>query len=357
MSQFTLGFGKKPATYINRPELEDKIIHSFQSDQPDNYVFMISGVRGSGKTVFMEDVASDLAKDKRFIVIDLNPETDLLESLASKLYDAGRMQKIFLKANFNFSFRGISFSISGENPIINVETLLERMLVELKKQGKRLLITIDEVTGTKGIKEFAHTFQSFLRKDFPVFLLMTGLFKNIYDLQNQPTLTFLYRAPRLVLGPISTFAVIDSYASIFSIQREEAIKLALFTKGYAFAYQALGFILVEQKKTAIDESVVMKFDEILRNYVYEKIWGELSKEDKTFLLSIGPQETSTGEAMQKCGFSKEKFSVYRSRADRSGLIDTSVRGSLSVALPRFYEYIELMQELMDIRVGYGSRFW
>ena len=75
------------------------------------------------------------------------------------------------------------------------------MLSHIQKLGKRLLITIDEVTNSENIKIFTSSFQIFLREDYPIFLLMTGLYENIYELQNDKALTFLYRAPKLILEP------------------------------------------------------------------------------------------------------------------------------------------------------------
>ena len=38
---------------------------------------MITGVRGSGKTVFMTDISKQIKEDESWIVVELNPEKDL----------------------------------------------------------------------------------------------------------------------------------------------------------------------------------------------------------------------------------------------------------------------------------------
>ena len=43
----------------------------------------------------------------------------------------------------------------------------------------------------------------------PVFLLITGLFENINLLQNEKSLTFLYRAPKVPMDPLDKMAVSD----------------------------------------------------------------------------------------------------------------------------------------------------
>lgn len=77
------------------------------------------------------------------------------------------------------------------------------MLEQIKKAGKRLLISIDEVTNSEYIRVFASAFQIFIRQDYPIFLLMTGLYENIHNLQNEKSLTFLYRAPKVLLEPVN----------------------------------------------------------------------------------------------------------------------------------------------------------
>ena len=89
--------------------------------------------------------------------------------------------------------------------------MLELMLENIKKHNKRLLISVDEVMNCEFVKVFVSSFQIFLRQDYPIFLLMTGLFENIYDLQNDKALTFLYRAPKIMLEPLSFTAVRKHY--------------------------------------------------------------------------------------------------------------------------------------------------
>ena len=51
------------------------------------------------------------------------------------------------------------------------------MLGALKRKGKKVLITIDEVVNTKEMRLFISAFQIFLREELPVFLLMAGLYE------------------------------------------------------------------------------------------------------------------------------------------------------------------------------------
>lgn len=58
-------------------------------------VYMLTGIRGSGKTVMMTIISQELAKDSDWIVEEINPTRDLLQGLAAKLYDHPELQAIF----------------------------------------------------------------------------------------------------------------------------------------------------------------------------------------------------------------------------------------------------------------------
>lgn len=59
------------------------------------------------------------------------------------------------------------------------EIMLEMILENMKKRGRKLLITIDEVTNNPNVRRFAGIFQISLRKHLPLYLLMTGLYDNL----------------------------------------------------------------------------------------------------------------------------------------------------------------------------------
>lgn len=98
---FTLSFGKKPLQYISRISQTNQILETFRSAVPSNQIFMITGVRGSGKTVMLTSIANELKQDDSWIVIELNPTRDLLQSLAAKIYGLPDMHSRFLNARLD----------------------------------------------------------------------------------------------------------------------------------------------------------------------------------------------------------------------------------------------------------------
>ena len=339
---FTLSFGKKPLQYISRLSQTQQILETFQAPVPSNQIFMITGVRGSGKTVMMTNIAHELKADDSWIVIELNPTRDLLQSLAAKIYSLPEMHARFLNARLDFSAFGLGLSVENSAPATDIENVLELMLGQIKESGKRLLITIDEVTCSEYIRIFVSSFQIFLCQEQPIFLLMTGLYENLYDLQNDKSLTFLYRAPKLLLEPLNYTAVRNHYMKIFNIDTESASKMTSLTKGYPFAFQVLGYLYWENRSTKNIDEILPEYDQYLEEYVYSKIWSELSEQDQRILLSISPDEgLKVKELRTRLQMSSELFSVYRDRLRRKGVIDTHEYGKVSFSLPRFSNFVEM----------------
>lgn len=337
---FTLSFGKKPLQYISRIAQTNEIIENFIAQEPPNQIYMLTGVRGSGKTVMMTSIASEIKEDESWIVVELNPTRDLLQSLAAKLYSLPEMHPHFIQAKLDFSALGLGVSLENAVPVMDIENAIERMLTEIQKREKRLLITIDEVVNCEYIRIFASSFQIFLRQNYPIFLLMTGLYENIYNLQNEDSLTFLYRAPKIVLEPLNYTAVRKKYMDIFGLGVEKAEEMTKLTGGYPFAFQVLGYLLWENKNIKTIEEILPEYDQYLEEYVYGKIWSELSELDRKILVEMAVnREKKVKMIRDGMGLKSEQFAVYRERLKRKGVLDTSKYGEVSFILPRFAEFV------------------
>lgn len=337
---FTLSFGKKPLQYISRISQTNELIENFTAQDPSNQIYMITGVRGSGKTVMMAGIANQLKTNEKWIVVELNPTRDLLQSLAAKLYSLPEMHTHFVQAKLDFSVLGLGVSVENAAPVADIESAIELMLIELKKKQKKLLITVDEITNCEYVRVFASSFQIFLRQEYPIFLLMTGLYDNIYNLQNENSLTFLYRAPKMILEPLNYTAVRKQYMDIFDLDMEKAGEMTGLTKGYPFAFQVLGYLSWENKGIKTIEQILPEYDQYLEEYVYGKIWSELSEWDRKILIEMSVSgETKVKNIRDSIGMKSELFSVYRERLKRKGVLNTDKYGEVSFALPRFAEFV------------------
>ena len=130
----------------------------------------------------------------------------------------------------------------------------------------------------------------------------------------------------------------ERYKDTLGVEEQRALEMARFTKGYPFAFQVLGYLCYESKKEYIQEQT--NFDFYLSEYVYDKIWSELSGKDKELAAAICASDYSTKNIMENAGLKKNEFSVYRDRLIKKGLVSGKERGKLTFVLPRFEEYIE-----------------
>ena len=55
---------------------------------------------------------------------------------------------------------------------------------------------------------------------------MTGLYDKIYELQNEKTLTFLYRAPKFEMQPLNNRLLAKEYQKIFQTSEKVAFDMA-----------------------------------------------------------------------------------------------------------------------------------
>ena len=84
---------------------------------------------------------------------------------------------------------------------------------------------------------------------------------------------------------------------------------------------------------------------MVRNYledsVYVKIWSELSPCDKQFLKNVVDSGSGKAEDIKSLmKMDNGKYSVYRSRLIKSGILDGDSHGYVKITLPMFEEFIK-----------------
>jgi len=333
---FTLTFGLEPKNYIERKEISDYIINDFSSSNPSSYIYLLTGIRGSGKTVFMYSIANKLKEKADWIVVNVGPKKDIIEAIAAEIYEQGKVKHLFLRNEFSFSFKGFGFSIEGKEPVSNVMSLLKKMLLYLKNKDKKVLVTIDEVDNSQEMKLFVESYAALLGQNLTIRLLMTGLYSNVSKLQNNKSLTFLYRTPKIHIGPLPLISIANKYKELLEVSYEKAIEIAKLTKGYAFAYQVLGHIIYERKEKDVDSLILSTFDEWMAQYVYEKVYLELTLTEKKILSYFKEKEQIKMDELSLHSNKSIKYlSVYRDELIKEGVIFSPSYGYIELALPRF----------------------
>ena len=154
---FSIIFGVEPENSIARIWESERIISDFSASSPASMVYVITGPRGSGKTVLMSSVHSRLSKSDNWIAVDPRAKDNLMENIASEIYETGRARSVTLEKEFSFSFSGMTFSLKGEEPAVTAYSLLR-----ISKAGKKVLITMDEADSSEQMRLFAQGYQSLI---------------------------------------------------------------------------------------------------------------------------------------------------------------------------------------------------
>jgi len=330
-------FGTPPTAYIHRYDEEARILNEFCAEDSAPQSYMILGARGVGKTVLMHELANRFETFPEWVVIRMNPNVDMLESLMKKLAGHKKAAPIIKSAKINLSF----FSLGVQMPtaqIKDAEDAVTEIVKSLQKKEKKILIILDEATNTESMKTFASTYQNLIGQKLPVYLLMTGLYENINSLKNEKNLTFLYRMPRIQLGPLSPSEIFANYKDVFMLEDNDAMRMATFTKGYSYAFQLLGNLAWDNGGDY--KNILEDFKTDLYEMVYIKVWDEMSDKDRLLANAVAlSQEGTVKEIRERLGWKPNEISPYKDRLIKKGIIINREFGRFEFALPYFKGYV------------------
>lgn len=347
---FTKTFSKSPGlTYIAQPKIYE-ILENFSFDVPSESVFKITGVRGSGKTVILakieEELKSEENRNRGWLVFDLNPTRDMLSQIAAMLHNAGygerntKSRSIEISANILGSGGGFGYSTEKENPYFDIGVQVENMIQMAKEDGKRIFIGIDEISKTSEMIKFTAEYGRWLRANYPVYLVCTGLYENIQEVCNVKNLTFFRRATTIKTEPLNFVRMTEMYKKMLDLGGDVAKIMAKSTKGYAYAFQTLGSLYFNKSESDTLEDVIYDLKTELFAYSYEKIWEEMSDNDRFLVkLLIDKSEYKREEVLSLMGNKANNYSMYRDRLLNRGILESRF-AHISLALPFFAEYIK-----------------
>lgn len=338
---YVISFGRIPTQYINRSLIIDSIVETIESDIVEEQAFKLTGIRGTGKTVTLTAIEKKIRENDDWIVVGLRSNSEIVESLISNLYSAVPFITKFTDSELNLSKFGIGLNISKKSPVASLDYALKVILEEIKKKNKRVLITIDEARRTPAMLDFIQKFQILIREELPVYLIAAGLYEDIESLENAEGLTFFLRATRYDMTPLNIMSIKSDYRKTLGVDEDVAMEMAIMTKGYPFAYQALGKYMWDSEEKKITEEVLLRLDEALEEKVYKKIWSELTNRDKWFLQFVVQKDRMLASELLEITKKKHnEWSEPRRRLSEKGIIDTKTRGVISLKLPRFKEFVE-----------------
>ena len=346
---FSTTFSKIPAYSYIPTDQSAEIIENFSLVDPSESVYKITGVRGSGKTVLLGKIEEEMSdaefRENGWEIFRLSPSRDLLKQFAAMLVQKGYIKAGLRGKGFNISASvlgtggGFGFSSEAQDSLFDIGVELDRTLEAAASEGKKFLIGIDEISRTNEMETFTSEFGKWLRAGFPVYLVCTGLYDNIEQLCNVKNLTFFRRATTVRTEPLSFIRMSETYKNKLHIDHATAKQLAEITKGYPYAFQELGVLYFKKKPGDTLDNLVGQLQSELFAYAYEKIWEELSDEDRRMAKILSLKDELKREEVLKKMEKPSNYSVYRDRLLKRGLATTR-HSYLSLSLPYFSEYIK-----------------
>ena len=313
-SPYSISFGRIPNQYISRSLLIEDIIDILNADPVEEQAFKLTGIRGTGKTVTLTAIEKELKYDDQWIVIDVKSNSDISKELVANLYGEVPFLTSFIDTNLNLSAFGIGINIDKKSPITSMDVILKKILTEVQKKKKKVLVVIDEARKTDELVDFIQEFQILIRNELPIYLIAAGLYDDIESIENADGLTFFLRATKYEMKPLNLTIIEDDYEKTLGVSEEVASTLAEMTRGYAFGYQAFGKYMWESGGKEISKTVLAQVDEALAEKVYDKIWSELRDKEKWYLSYIVEKDVmSASELLEKTKTSHNEWSGPRKR--------------------------------------------
>ena len=354
---FTRTPGIAGKAYIDNG-IADEIIRNFTSEESSKYVYKITGLRGSGKSVEYGKIIRTLKEEKDWLVYPLSASGDAVTTLISKL-----SMENFIDAKSNVitlssttSVEGSAFVLSG-NETVNVaktsadnehfysdEATLTRMIAEANKKSYKVLVGIDDISKTPVMVNLLSMIGSMLLEGLQIYLVVTGLTENIEEFSSEKNLTFFKRADEREIKPLNKYDMTYMYEKLLGIDSEEAKKIVTMTNGYAYAYQVLGSLYFSKKNNEKIEDIIPDYERILFRDSYELIWKNLTNSEKELVRCICRTKNGRAEDIKAMMSNPAAYSVYRERLIRKHLVDGDTRGVLKIRLPRFDKYVEMWGE-------------
>ena len=148
-----------PPNYIARNKEGRQIIEAFAQG---GHVYFLTGLRASGKTVFLTDICERIGRMKNWLVIKISPLDDILEALYSDLQNSRYFNPNNYEASYDLSLFGASVTVNHQRPELNLVDAIDKTLATFQKQGIKVLVAIDEVTNTPQMQRFSSAFQLFI---------------------------------------------------------------------------------------------------------------------------------------------------------------------------------------------------
>jgi hypothetical protein len=321
---------------------------------PGRAVFY-TGARGSGKTVMLNEAVAQ-ARERGWLVVNETARQGLTDRIATVHVPrlegelgAPAPKRRISSITAPLGAGAVAWQTSEPARVRgDLQTRLFDLADRLAEHETGLLITIDEIHKSvkEELRELFHVLQLANRESKDVAFASAGLPSAVHDLLNDDVLTFLRRAQRHLLGPVSreeaSKAVQEPLmAAGVGINPQTARDAVDVTRGYPFLIQLVGYHLFE---TARDGSVTATTAALatrealaqLGQLVHEPALRDLSSADRMVLRAMAQDRgkpSRMADLVDRLSKPRSWVNNYRSRLIAAEVIEPAGRGLVRYTIP------------------------
>lgn len=352
---FTPEFGKVPAYFAGREKVLSDTLGAFEEGATNLCVLFI-GPRGCGKTALLTYLGNEASR-LGWVTANVSAVPGMLEDIIQRAEESAAhlVESKPGKRLASISIAGVggaSWSTEGDGTA-NWRTRMNGLLDALNEKDIGLLITVDEVdVSLDEMSQLVSTYQHFVRENRKVGLVMAGLPFHISSLLSGKSTSFLRRAQSFNLGSLSDYEVEEAFRLTVEeggrLVDENALAEAVGAiNGFPFMLQLLGY----RAWRLHPKDAVLRADDIrtgaqtaqseLEERIFDVTYAELSKADRAFLSAMLEDDGATSRAnlMERLEKPSGHISTYKKRLVQSGVINETLEGDFTFALPGFREYL------------------
>lgn len=355
---FTPGFGLTPSVLAGRAVVIEEFSKALVGDVPGRRTSLISGPRGSGKTVVLTEFES-IAEEVGWATITLHTASlSMPDELRGEVIS--RLRQADPRAVTSRLTGGGVSGVSAYREVVDryddepasLASLLERFVDLLAERGAGLLITVDEIQSVAPVQlhQLAQHVQDLVRRNQPVAFVAAGVSSGIDTLLQDDHTTFLRRAHPISLGSVSEQSAIETIRQTVAdtnrtITPDAAVLAGRISQGYPYLIQLVGAYAWEQagagdiiEELDVRQAVPRVIASMVRN-VHQPALRGMSGQKMAYLQAMAEDEgpSKVADVVERMGKSPQYAGVYRNRLIADGMIRPAGYGLVEFALPYLRE--------------------
>lgn len=359
-SVFVPAFGNRPTSLIGRSQIIEEVVSGLKAKPGSRErATVLLGQRGYGKTVLLWEFA-DQARQLGYVVA--NPTSvreGMVARIAEKLWDDGERLSNSTWAprvsGGNVGALGFTFSFSFDRPSLtslSPEGRIEKLVRDLTSKGVGTLILVDELQANAAeVRNLVGTYQELVGEGLDVAIVLAGLPSAVSGVLNDHVLTFLNRATKIELPPLSTGEIDIFYRKAFkdcgvSISPELRRHAAESAEGSPYLMQLIGHYVVAYAdqdavdRTLLDEAIGSAAADF-KNDVCKTTLAPLSAGDVSYLRAMACLGTpcKTASVAKELNVTADFGQQYRRRLLDAGVIGSPATGIVDFAVPFLGDYL------------------